>query len=309
MSENVILEARDLSVTFLTGGITVKALNGFDMQLRCGEILGLIGETGSGKSIAAQAMMRLLDDVAAVEGEVYLNGKSVMDFSEEEVREMRGKEIGYVPQSPGSSMNPVVKIGKQMSEFLQKVHGISYADGKQKCIDELVKAGLSPETYDQYPHQLSGGMQERALIATTTLVRPTILIADEPTKGLDSKSKEKVIQMLLCRDSVQAAIIVTHDLELAAMCDSICVMYEGEIIESGTAEEVMSAPMHPYTTGLIASHPKHGLKSIPRSLRDKHEGSCRFYKRCSMAGEECKTHPDMKKIGKSEVRCHYVGGR
>lgn len=295
----------DLSVRFK--GMDFNVVDRFTLSVAESESVALIGESGSGKSVSVMAALGLLDDIADVSGDAVLLGKRISDMSDAEVRDSRGRDVGYIPQSPGTAMNPVRTIGSQMSEFLFKVKGIPCANGKEMCKDLLERFGLSRDTYGMYPHQLSGGMQERALVATYLLVEPKVLIADEPTKGLDDETKERIISLLLQDSKERSTIVITHDTDVARRCDKVGVMYLGNLVEYGESGHVLEQPMHPYTAGLVASHPKNGMRPIPRGLREHSEGGCIFYARCRMATDGCKTSPEMRTVSERQVRCLNVG--
>jgi peptide/nickel transport system ATP-binding protein len=288
----------------------VKALNSIDLDLGCGESVALVGESGCGKSVLGHGIMRLLDDVAVVEGRVEFDGKQLYDLAPEEVRKIVGAEISLVPQNPTGAFNPVVNIGAQFQEVLMDKKGFDRDGSKEATLRIIGAVGFEePERiYRTFAHRMSGGMCERTLIGMAACVSPRLLIADEPTKGLDGSSKKKMIAALHSLKADAALIMITHDLGAAATCQRICVMYAGEIVEEGPADLLLSRPLHPYTKGLIAAQPENGLTPIPGMHRIEYNSmpGCRFRNRCSKATRECESHPDLHTVGRTSVRCHHA---
>lgn len=300
-----ILRVRNLRVTFITNSERVVALNAVDIDLDSGESVALIGESGSGKTVLAFAILRLLDAEAEIQGRVEFKGVDVYAMNKAQLLRFRGNCICLIPQSPGTALDPLRKVGLQIRDYIQKVDGISLAEAKMRTLIEMEHLGLTPliSTYNNYPHRLSGGMLERALIACAVCTTPAIVIADEPTKGLDRENKELVLKTLIGMTPETSLLMITHDIGAVALCDKLAVMYQGEIVESGKAADVLANPIHPYTRGLLAAMPGRELLPIPRELRYDEETGCRFYSRCTVPQEKCRAHPDLKQTGERCVRC------
>ncbi|MDD1772485.1 MAG: ABC transporter ATP-binding protein [Methanomassiliicoccales archaeon] len=303
-----VLSVRDLRVNFQTNGSKVSALNGVDLDLAQGESLALAGESGSGKSVLAFAVLRLLDDVADVEGKILFEGEDVYQMAHGRLLDIRGKGICLVPQSPGTAFDPLRKVGVQISDFIRKVEQIDAADARSRSITEMDRLGLRPvkDTYENYPHRMSGGMLERSLIACATATSSRLVIADEPTKGLDRRTKDIALSALLSTAENGALMMITHDLTSAKRCERTAIMYCGELVEIGPSESVIEDSVHPYTKGLIRSMPERGMTPIPRRVRSDPGGGCRFYSRCNEASEKCLFHPDLRMMRGREVRCWNV---
>ena len=295
-----LLHVESLTTHFLTEDGVVKAVDRLDLEIREGETLGLIGETGCGKTVLGLSIMRLLPRNVRMEGEILYRGDDLLRLSEEEMRRMRGKEIALIPQNPSASLNPVLKVGGQISEAIELHQGLKRAEAWQKAAQLLKSFGLnsSARGITRYPHQLSRGMKQRVLVAMGIACNPSLVIADEPTKGLDAIVRAHVVESLrrLCSEK-RALLLITHDLEVAfTLCDRIAVMYAGEIIELAATSSILSEPRHPYTRGLLNSLPSRELKPIPGfspSLIDLPAG-CKFHPRCDHCLEVCnRDHPEM----------------
>ena len=307
----MLLSIRGLSVTFDTLQGPFRAIEGIDLDVDAGETLAIVGESGCGKSVLGHATMRLLDDIAAVKGRVTFKGRDVYSMKKDELRSLRGKAISLVPQSPSTSFNPVLKIGGQIKEVIEKDGIAKGPAARQRAIDFLGRAGFSDPAaiYESYPHRLSGGMCERALIAMAVSVEPELIIADEPTKGLDALSRKNILTMLLMMAAGSSMIMITHDLKAAAACKRLAVMYSGEIIEEGPAASLLASPKHYYTKGLLGAQPSMGMKPIPgrHSLLSHRGTGCRFRGRCGAADAACATHPPLRVLdGQGKVRCHHA---
>jgi len=311
----ILLSIRNLETSFYTGDGVVKAVNGIDLDIQDGRIVGLIGETGCGKSVLGLSILRLLPRNAEIRGKVFYKGQDILKLTEEEIRRLRGKEVALIPQNPSTSLNPVLKIGTQIAESLQLHRRLPREKAWGAAVDILRSLDLpNPEKRaEEYPHQLSGGMKQRVLAAVGIAGEPSLLIADEPTKGLDALIRVQVVEVLrrLVLQTGAAMLIITHDLKVAAgLCDELAVMYAGEIIEYGPAEQLLSSPEHPYARGLIASLPGNGLKPIEGfspSLINLPAG-CKFHPRCPFAIKACtEEHPRLVEIEEGHrVRCLLV---
>jgi oligopeptide/dipeptide ABC transporter ATP-binding protein len=230
-------------------------------------------------------------------------------MSEEEVRRIRGASIGLIPQSPGSALDPVLRVGRQIDEMYVLIEGKGQKEAKVLTIKRLNDVGFDDpeETYDTYPHRMSGGMCERALIAMGTALDPDLLVADEPTKGLDPESKMHVIDQLMERATGKTLLLITHDYYVAAACDRVVVMYSGQIIEDGPAHIVLTAPRHPYVIGLWQALPENGLRPMPGTMDRDKTANCRFMNRCPFRDEKCHTPQELREIGDAHlVRCCHA---
>jgi len=280
----------------------VKAVDAVDLKIEKGERLGLIGETGCGKTVLGMSIVRLLAPSTRIQGQILFKGRDLLNLKEEEMRLLRGKEISMILQNPTTSLNPVLKVGDQIAEVLQLHLGLDKKDANAKAVDMLA-ATIIPEASkraNQYPHELSGGMKERVMIAMGLASQPSFIIADEPTKGLDAVTKGEIVRLIRDMTAGRSMLMITHDLAAAReICDRIAVMYAGELLEEASADKILKNPQHPYTQGFICSLPSKGLRPIPGtspSLIDTPSG-CRFHPRCPMAIDICKReHPEMIKL-------------
>ena len=307
-----LLSIQNLKAHFHTEDGAVRAVNGVDMDIEEGEKLGLIGETGCGKTVLGLAILRLLSENTTVEGRILYKGQDILTMSDHEIRKIRGKEVAMIFQNPLSSMNPVLTVGTQVAEPVELHQHLKKQDAMQRVIEMLksVKIPLPQERVKEYPHEFSGGMRQRAMIAMGLICMPSLIIADEPTTGLDVTIQAQIIELMkeVLRDSGTSMLLITHDLTVAAeLCDHIAVMYPGEIIEYASVRDLFKDPKHPYTRGFLDSLPDRGLKpiaGISPSLIDLPAG-CKFHPRCSLATERCrKERPELIKVGiKHYVRC------
>ncbi|MGB2842753.1 MAG: ABC transporter ATP-binding protein [Halobacteriota archaeon] len=305
-----LLRIEDMGVYFNARGRIVKANDGVDLEIEENEILGLIGETGCGKSILGRAIMGLLSENVEIKGRIIYKGENLLDFSEARMRQIRGKEIGMMLQNPSTSLNPVLTVGEQIAEVYRYHEDVGKEEAKKKAADMLELVGMDPKRMDEYPHQFSGGMKQRVMIAIGLTLNPGILIADEPTTGLDSSMKKQILDLMsgLIKSRDVSMLLITHDLEVAkGVCNRIAVMYAGELLEIAPAEKLLSEPRHPYTQDLLDSLPRMGLKPIPGespSLSSPPAG-CRFHPRCRCRSDKCsEKHPDMIEIeAETYVRC------
>lgn len=299
-----VLEVNNLSVSFQTYGGEVQAVRDVNFDLHEGETLAIVGESGSGKSVTVQSIMRLLSMPPAKfkSGSILMNGEDIVTMSEAEMEKVRGQEMGMIFQDPMTSLNPTMKIGRQITEGLIKHQGMSKKDALERGVELLRLVGIpNPESrIQQYPHEFSGGMRQRAMIAIALSCNPNILIADEPTTALDVTIQAQILELLrdLQQDMKTAIILITHDLGVVAnAADRVAVMYGGKIVETGTVDEIFYAPKHPYTWGLLGSMPKLNdtkkeLQSIPGTppdLKDPPKG-CPFAARCPYAMKVCDTY-------------------
>ena len=317
-----LLRIRDLVVEYDTDEDVVQAVNHVDLQLGKGETLGLVGETGAGKTTIAKAILRILPDPPSrvKAGEIYFEGKDILKLSEGKMRKIRGNKIAMIFQDPMTALNPIETVGSQIAEAIGLHEKLSKAEVQKRAVDMLEMVGIPGERYGEYPHQFSGGMKQRVVIAMALACRPELLLADEPTTALDVTIQAQVLDMMesLKEKLNTSMILITHDLGIVAgMCDRVAVVYAGEIVEQGTTEEVFDFPGHPYTLGLFQSLPRldstekrlkpiNGLMPDPTNLPE----GCKFYDRCPYACEICKEkEPEMREYRPGHfVRCIRQGG-
>ncbi|HOW90710.1 MAG TPA: ABC transporter ATP-binding protein [Anaerolineaceae bacterium] len=317
-----ILEVRDLKTYFYTEDGVVKAVDGVDFSVRAGEMLGLVGESGCGKSVSSFSILRLVGVPGRiVNGEIFFEGKDILKLSKEEMVKMRGDRISMIFQQPQSSLNPVFKVGEQVAEVLELHKGIKKKEAWAKAVELLTLVGIpDPEKKAfAYPHELSGGQAQRVMIAMALALSPRLLIADEPTTALDVTIQAQILDLIreLREKTNTAVILITHDLGIIAeMADRVAVMYAGEIVEFADVDPIFAKPLHPYTQGLIGSIPVLGnvvdrLEVIPGlvpNLIDLPPG-CRFEPRCLLRQqyglEVCRRQePQLVEIAKNHtVRC------
>lgn len=273
MDKNNILEVKNLSVSFYTHSGRVKAVRGIDFDLKEGETLAIVGESGSGKSVTTKAILGLIAKNGSIDsGEIIYKGEDMAKYEEKDFYNIRGKEISLVFQDPFSALNPIMRIGKQITEALILSNNYNKKDAKKKALELMEIVGIPDieNRYNQYPFQFSGGMRQRIVIAIALASNPTLLICDEPTTALDVTIQAKILLQIkkIKREQNLSVIFITHDLGVVAnMADRICVMYAGKIVEVGTADEIFYSPAHPYTWALLSSMPdlktKDALLSIP----------------------------------------------
>ena len=311
-----LLEIRDLHVWFELGeGGELHAVKGVDLLLDPGERLGLVGESGCGKTTTALAVMGLLPPSASVSGRIRLDGKEILAGGEETIRPHRWVDLAIVFQGAMNALNPVQTVGSQIVEAIE-LHGLGKGPEARKQTGALLESvGIPAKRAERFPHELSGGMRQRAAIAMALSCNPRVLIADEPTTALDVMVQAQILELLdaLCRDFGLALILVTHDLPVVAqLCDRGAVMYAGEIVERGSVETLYHTPRHPYTRLLFEATPDLGdtgeVVSIPGAppRLDRPIAGCPFQPRCDRAFEPCSTiHPDLKMVGDSHAAaCH-----
>ncbi|AKB34056.1 Oligopeptide transport system permease protein OppB [Methanosarcina siciliae HI350] len=305
-----LLEIRNLKVHFPDDTGPVKAVDSIDIIVREKECFGIIGESGSGKTVLCLAILGLLAGDASFSGEIIFKGENLFSMSSRKIRKIRGKEIGAIFQNPATSLDPVFTIGDQLSEALIRGEGFSKAEVNTNLILLLNRVSIRDPALRirQYPHELSGGLRQRVMIAMGIAAAPSLIIADEPSSGLDLRIKRRIISLLQDISRNASMFIVTHDLELAEkLFETLAVMYAGEIVEIADCKEFFKAPMHPFSEGLLNSLPSRGMQPIPGSspsLTALPEG-CRFFPRCRYAMEICKNkHPELFHVmGKRQVRC------
>jgi peptide/nickel transport system ATP-binding protein len=312
------LEVRELKTHFLTRAGVVRAVDGVSFEVRPGEVLGLVGESGCGKTVTGFSILGLVDPPGRiVGGRILFDGTDLLKLREDEMRRIRGARIAMVFQDPMMTLNPVLRIDTQMVEAVRAHQDIDKNQAIQVARDALERVGIaSPDSrLRSYPHQFSGGMRQRVAIAIALLNRPKLIIADEPTTALDVTIQAQILYeaQKLCRESGTALIWITHDLSVVAgLADRICVMYAGRIVEQGTVDEVLDAPMHPYTHGLIGSVPSRnrrgtplaqipGMTPAPLNL----PRGCAFRSRCPRAAAQCLEEPALEKHKDRLVRCFY----
>lgn len=298
MSEN-ILSIKDLVIHYETDEEVVEAVNNISLDLKKGEILGLVGETGAGKTTTALGIMGLLPEKVAhvIQGSIELDGENLFEKSKKEMRAVRGKKISMIFQDPMTALNPVKPVGEQIAEVVSLHNNCSKVEAMRRAMDMLEMVGIVAERYKDYPHQFSGGMKQRIVIAIALACEPDLLIADEPTTALDVTIQAQILDMMrnLQKEHQTSMILITHDLGVVAeMCDKCAVMYAGEIVEYGTVEQVFDDPKHPYTRALYRSIPSldrdvdrleviKGLVPNPADLPTH----CSFYERCGERCSEC----------------------
>ena len=312
-----LLEIKHLRVHYVTDQETVYAVNGIDLSLDSGETLGLVGETGAGKTTTALAIMQLVPDPPGriVEGEIRFQGKDLNRAAVKEMRGIRGDQISMIFQDPMTALNPIMTVGDQIAEVIELHSSCSKAEAMTRAREMLEKVGIEAQRAVEYPHQFSGGMKQRVVIAMSIACSPELILADEPTTALDVTIQAQVLELMneLKEKLRTSLLLITHDLGVVAqVCDRVAIMYAGEIVESGTIAEVFDHPHHPYTIGLFGSIPSldetaEKLKPIQGQMPDPTElpEGCAFAPRCPYATGACRTRkPEMTGVGGTQmVRC------
>lgn len=315
-----LLSVRDLTVKFAMRDQTVTALNGISFDLAKGERLGIVGESGAGKSITGFSLMNLLSRPGYIDsGKIEFEGEDVVKMSDKRLRDLRGNRMAMIFQDPMVTLNPVLTIGQQMIETLMAHRKLSREEARQIAIVKLREVYIpSPEErLDQYPHELSGGMRQRIIIAIALLLDPQLIIADEPTTALDVTIQADIMELLLelCQSNQVGLILITHDLGVVSqMTERTLVMYAGRIIEQGRTREIINDPQHPYTQGLINALPQQTvpgqrLKQIPGNMPGLASipAGCAFNPRCKYATDLCRSQiPEVVQYGDLKVACHEV---
>jgi oligopeptide/dipeptide ABC transporter ATP-binding protein len=317
-----LLELRDLKTHFYTDEGVAKAVDGVSYVVQRGETLGVVGESGCGKSVTALSVMRLIPDPPGriVHGSILFEGRNLVDLPAEEMRKIRGNRIGMIFQEPMTSLNPVFTVGDQIVEAVVLHRGVSYEEARGHAVEMLRKVGIpSPESrVDDYPHQMSGGMRQRVMIAMALSCDPRLLIADEPTTALDVTIQAQILELMrkLQDELGMSMLLITHDLGVVAQnAQHVAVMYAGKVVEYSRTREVFGNPRHPYTVGLFRSIPRLGVKVakldtiagvVPSAL--EFPAGCRFHNRCPFAEERCTTdEPALREIAPGHtVACHFA---
>jgi len=307
----MVLDVDSLTTSFPIAGRNVPIVDGLSFSLQPGKCLALVGESGCGKSMTALSLLRLVPRPGQITGgEVRLDGENILRKSIPQMRDLRGHEISMIFQEPMTSLNPVVRVGDQVIEALRLHESVSKKAARERGIALFRRVGIpDPEArFDTYPHQMSGGLKQRVMIAMALVTKPRVLLADEPTTALDVTIQAQIIELMreLQRDFETAILLITHDLGVVnQIADDIAVMYAGRIVEQGSRKSVLSAPCHPYTQGLIAAlpgrvkpgEPLHEIEGAVPSPKSWPEG-CRFAPRCPEASESCRsTPPELRKLG------------
>jgi peptide/nickel transport system ATP-binding protein len=293
------LSVKDLHVHYITSDANVYAVNGISFDLERGKTLGLVGETGAGKTTIARSILGILPHPPAkvLGGEIFFEGKNIFDLNEKEMYGIRGNKATIIFQDPMTALNPVMTIGEQIAEVVELHNGGSRANAKRRAIEMLETVGIPAERYVEFPHQFSGGMKQRVVIAIALACNPSLLLADEPTTALDVTIQAQVLELMraLNQENKTSMILITHDLGVVAeMCDDVAIIYAGQIVEKGSLEDIFDHPAHPYTVGLFNAlpsmisekerlHPITGMPPDPTVLPH----GCYFHPRCPYAAEAC----------------------
>ena len=313
-----LLEVKKLTVQYTTDDAVIHAVNGISFDIEEGQTLGIVGETGAGKTTTCLSILRLISSTSGQiqEGEILFEGNDILKKSESEMRKIRGQKISMIFQDPMTALNPVIPVGKQISEVIRKHQKCSRTEATARAGEMLNKVGIAPERASDYPHQFSGGMKQRVVIAMALACNPKLLLADEPTTALDVTIQAQMLEMIkeLQREFHTAMILITHDLGIVAeTCDSVAIMYAGELVEYGTAEHIFEDPLHPYTVGLFEAIPSidektDRLKAIPGLMPDPADlpKGCKFAPRCPYSMEECRADiPPYRQVEPGHfVRCN-----
>ena len=326
-TNNNILEIKNLHTYFYTDSGVIKSVDGVDIELREGTTLGIVGESGSGKSVTALSVMGLLMGTTGkvAEGEILFEGRDLTKLDDEERRKMRGEKISMIFQEPMTSLNPVMKIGDQITECILMHNNISKQEAWDKAVEMLKLTGVPrvERMMKEYPFQLAGGQRQRVMIAMALVCKPKILIADEPTTALDVTIQAQILDLMenLKQKTGTSILFITHDLGVVAeVCDDVVVMYSGRVVEKGDVRSIFASPSHPYTKGLLASIPKLGecaeeLESIPGNVPNPKymPQGCKFAPRCSCAFDKCREEePGFYDVGGGHMSrcwlCEKKGG-
>lgn len=316
-----LLSVRNLTITYETEDKIVRAVNDVSFDVARGETLGLVGETGAGKTTIAYGISRLISEPPGKyrAGEIWFQGKELRSASESQMRKIRGEKISMIFQDPMTALNPIDTVEEQIAEVIRLHRKVSRGEAVKQALEVLTMVGIPAERGAEYPHQFSGGMKQRIVIAIALACRPQLLIADEPTTALDVTIQAQVLEMMdsLKRELGTSMILITHDLGVVAeMCDKVAIVYAGEIVECGTLEHIFEQKAHPYTEGLFGSLPSltdmearlKPIKGLMPDPTDLPEG-CKFHPRCPYCTEECSTrHPELRETTPGHlVRCLHLG--
>lgn len=322
--EPKLLEIQDFTMNLMSLRGIVHTTRGVNLTVSKGEIHGIVGESGCGKSMLVKSIMRLHDEKRSrYSGHIMLNGRDVLTLNKKEVREMRGKEVSMIFQDPVNSLDPIMKVGEQLTEMIRKKEGLSKKEAFDRAKELLGQVGLEPvdERINQYPFEMSGGMMQRVMIAIAIALKPDLLIADEPTTALDVTTQKQILHLMKAiRDETGMAIlIVTHNLGVVAeICDEVSVMYAGQVMEHASVSDLFSSPSHPYTKALMSSSPSKGnrgerMVTIPGEPPKLYENivGCAYAPRCPYASDACrKKAPELIDTGRQLVACHlFEDGR
>ncbi len=320
---DVLLSVRDLEVVYTSAGAVIHAVNGVSLEIKRGQSLGLVGETGAGKTTIAKSILGILPDPPAkvLNGQIVLDGQDLLKLPEKEMRGIRGKKISMIFQDPMTALNPLMTVGDQIAEVVSLHEHCSKKESMNKAMQMLEMVGIPAERYVEYPHQFSGGMKQRVVIAIALACNPELLLADEPTTALDVTIQAQVMDMIadLQKKLNTAMILITHDLGIVAeACDQVAVIYAGEIVELASKEELFLHPTHPYTVGLFGSIPSlsedverltpiPGLPANPEALPE----GCHFNPRCTRCTAACRAGqvPFVQVAPDHFVRCHLCAGK
>lgn len=313
-----LLHTRQLSVEYSTEDGPLRAVDGVDLTIEEGEILGIVGESGCGKTTLMKAILDLLpENGGVVEGEIEFDNQNLLDITESQIQSIRWEDLSYIIQNAMTALDPVYRIGSQFVEIIRTHRDMSKADAKSLAGDMLEDVGIERSRLRDYPHELSGGQRQRVVIALALTLDPKLVIADEPTTGLDVVTQEEILKLIkrIQQSFGSAIVIITHDISVVAeIADRVAVMYGGEIAEVGPTEEIFYRSHHPYTMGLMNAFPSLtervtelvSIPGTPPNLIDPPEG-CRFTDRCPFATEDCRERPPMKAVSTGhEARCHYT---
>ncbi|HKL13654.1 MAG TPA: ABC transporter ATP-binding protein [Halanaerobiales bacterium] len=318
--ENRLLEVKNLKTYFHTFKGIVKAVDGVSFDLKKGEILGIVGESGGGKSVTGFSLLKLIEEPGKIEeGQILFKDEDIVKMNEKEMKEIRGSEISMIFQDPMTSLNPLYTIQQQMEEVLKLHTEMNAKQRKKRCIQLLKDVGIPQpsERLNSYPHQFSGGMRQRVIIATALAAEPELIIADEPTTALDVTIQSQILKLMgkLVKEKQTSLILITHDLAVVSeMADRVIVLYCGKVLESGSIDDIIYKSAHPYTNGLLNSIPrlhdkKSRLSQIPGMVPNMFAlpVGCNFAPRCSYSQEKCKkTEPHIREIFNGHrVSCHY----
>ena len=315
-----LLQVKNLVVEFPNRRGTLRAIDGISFDIAPGEILGVVGESGAGKSLTGASIIGLLEPPGRIaSGEVRLEGKRIDNLSNDELRHIRGRKIGAIFQDPLTSLNPLYSVGKQLTETIQAHLPVSNAEARKRAIDLLKDTGIpaAEQRIDHYPHQFSGGMRQRVVIALALAAEPKLIVADEPTTALDVSIQAQIISLLknICKSRGAAVMLITHDMGvIAETCDRVAVMYAGRIVEIGPVHEVINHPAHPYTAGLMASIPditqdREYLNQIDGAMPRLNAipTGCAFNPRCPKVFDRCKTErPVLVSAGATRAACWLI---
>ena len=321
MENKAIVEIKDLHVEFHSDDAIVHAVNGVNLTIREGETLGLVGETGAGKTTIARAILGIIAKPQGhiTSGEILFDGEDILKYPEKEMRDLRGNQIAMIFQDPMTALNPIERVGDQIEEAIGLHNKITHADAIERAMQMLELVGIPRERYFEYPHQFSGGMKQRVVIAMALACNPKLLLADEPTTALDVTIQAQVLKMMKeLKDKLNTAVLmITHDLGVvASICQKVAVIYAGEIVEYGTLEQIFDHPTHPYTIGLFGSLPKldsteKRLKPIKGMMPDPtlEIQGCKFAERCEHATEACRAKkPEIYTTQDGhQIRCVLAG--